>query len=305
MGHTMPLAGPFYFLSGSEGNVSLPSLEKKDGNVATYWSKKLGIDLVMPQSESTAPIFTHQDQDLDPEEAHRRVLNGGHVFEDSAEVACPSCGEHVGIEAPFDDAYECPYCASEFEFEPESVGAHEEHFDWYSADREKLLSAIANNTASASHEVLEHRKGRRGETMLENIFGTLFGLWFALGFTLFSGLGLMMLPLTLFGDSEVPLLLALVFSVIGFFTFIPSVKFVLQLLGGFFSPETLERYTRTQYYDSTRKYIAWVEQIVSPSLGRQGSTFVLSETILGDAHALKAYTVYYSEDSGHGGGGGG
>ena len=141
--------------------------------------------------------------------------------------------------------------------------------------------------------------------MLENIFGTLFGLWFALGFTIFSGLGLMMLPLTLFGDSEVPLLLALIFSVIGFFTFIPSVKFVLQLLGGFFSPETLERYTRTQYYDPTRKYIAWVEQIVSPSLGRQGSTFVLSETILGDAHALKAYTVYYSEDSGHGGGGGG
>ena len=236
----MGWTGPFYFLSGSEGNVSLPTLKKKEGDVAAYWSKKFGLDLLMPQADSTPPIFTHKDRDLDPEEAHRRILNGGHVSEDSAEVACSSCGEHLSIEAPFDEAYECPYCASEFEFESESIGVQEEHFDWYSADRENLLSAIANNTESASYEVLEHRKGRRGETMLENILGTLFGLWFALGFTIFSGLGLMMLPLTLFGDSEVPLLLALIFSVIGFFTFIPSVKFVLHSCSAFFHQKRLK-----------------------------------------------------------------
>ena len=141
--------------------------------------------------------------------------------------------------------------------------------------------------------------------MVENVLGTFFGLWFALGFTFFSGLALLMLPLSLFAGSEVPLLLALIFSVIGMFTFIPSVKFVFELLWGFFSPETLEKYTRKQYYDPVRKYIAWVELITSPGLGRKGSAFVLSEAILGAADTLCAYRVYYSEDSGHGGGGGG
>jgi hypothetical protein len=89
------------------------------------------------------------------------------------------------------------------------------------------------------------------------------------------------------------------------FTFTPSVKFIFEILGDFFSPETLEKYTRSQYYDPSRNYIAWVEQITSPGLGRKGSRFVLSEAILGDAHMLCAYRVYYSEDSGHGGGGGG
>ena len=140
--------------------------------------------------------------------------------------------------------------------------------------------------------------------MVENVLGTFFGLWFALGFTFFSCLALLMLPLSLSADSEVPLLLALVFSIIGMFTFIPSVKFVLEILRDFFSPETVEKYTRKQYYDPVRKYIAWVELITSPGLGRKGSMFVLSEAILGDAHTLRAYRVHYSSDSGGGGGGG-
>lgn len=73
--------------------------------------------------------------------------------------------------------------------------------------------------------------------MVENVLGTFFGLWFALGFTFFSGLALLMLPLSLFAGSEVPLLLALIFSVIGMFTFIPSVKFVFELLWFFFHPK--------------------------------------------------------------------
>jgi hypothetical protein len=141
--------------------------------------------------------------------------------------------------------------------------------------------------------------------MIANVFGTLFGLWFALGFAFFSGLALLMLPLSLFGDSEVPLVMSLVFSIIGLFTFIPSVKFLFEIVFNFFFPEKLERYTRTQYYDPKRKYTAWVELITSPGLGRKGSMFVLSEAILGDAHMLRAYRVYYSDDSGHGGGGGG
>lgn len=152
--------------------------------------------------------------------------------------------------------------------------------------------------------MVDSHKGHRGVTAVENVLGTFFGLWFALGFTFFSGLALLMLPLSLFADSEVPLLLALIFSVIGMFTFIPSVKFVLEILRDFFSPETLERYARKQYYDPARKYIAWVELITSPGLGRKGSMFVLSEAILGDAHTLCAYQVYYSDDSGGGSGGG-
>ena len=301
----MPYAGPFYFLSSAEGNVSLPSVGDKRANVAKYWSKRLGLELTMPGGNSTPPTFIHQDPELNPEDAHKRILNANLGSDRSVDVACPFCDEHLSIEAPFDQAYECPHCDSEFAFEADSPTVDADHFDWYSADREQLLAALANNTGLDLYDVVESRKGRRGVTMVENVLGTLFGLWFALGFTFFSGLALLMLPLSLFADSEVPLLLALIFSVIGMFTFIPSVKFVLEILRDFFSPETVEKYTRKQYYDPVRKYIAWVELITSLGLGRKGSTFVLSEAILGGAHTLCAYQVYYSEDSGHGGGGGG
>ena len=301
----MPYAGPFYFLSGSEGNVSLPSIVDKRANVAEYWSKRLGLELTMPGAKSPPPTFIHRDPELNPEDAHERILNANLRSNHTVDVACPFCDEHLSIEAPFDEAYECPYCDSEFTFEADSPTVDADHFDWYSADREQLLAALANNTGLDLYDVVESRKGRRGVTMVENVLGTFFGLWFALGFTFFSGLALLMLPLSLSAGSEVPLLLALIFSVIGMFTFIPSVKFVLEILRDFFSPETLEKYTRKQYYDPVRKYIAWVEQISSPGLGRKGSTFVLSEAILGGAHTLCAYQVYYSEDSGHGGGGGG
>lgn len=301
----MPYAGPFYFLSGSEGNVSLPSIVDKRANVAEYWSKRLGLELTMPGGKSPPPTFIHLDPELNPEDAHERILNANLRSNQTVDVACPFCDEHLSIEAPFDEAYECPYCDSEFTFEADSPTVDADHFDWYSADREQLLAALANNTGLDLYDVVESRKGRRGVTMVENVLGTFFGLWFALGFTFFSGLALLMLPLSLSAGSEVPLLLALIFSVIGMFTFIPSVKFVLEILRDFFSPETLEKYTRKQYYDPVRKYIAWVEQISSPGLGRKGSTFVLSEAILGGAHTLCAYQVYYSEDSGHGGGGGG
>ena len=301
----MPYAGPFYFLSGAEGNVSLPAVRNKKANVAEYWSKRLGLDLTMPGGESRPPTFLHHDFELNPEEAHQRIVNTISKPEGPVDVACPFCDEHLLIEAPFGETYECPYCDSEFEFEADSPTVDANHFDWYSTDREKLLSALSNNTELDSYEVFETQKGHRGVTMIANVFGTLFGLWFALGFAFFSGLALLMLPLSLFADSEVPLLLALVFSIIGMFTFTPSVKFIFEILGDFFSPETLEKYTRSQYYDPSRKYIAWVEQVTSPGLGRKGSMFVLSEAILGDAHMLCAYRVYYSEDSGHGGGGGG
>ena len=44
----MPYAGPFYFLSGAEGDVSLPSIGGKKANAAAYWSKRLGLELTMP-----------------------------------------------------------------------------------------------------------------------------------------------------------------------------------------------------------------------------------------------------------------
>lgn len=301
----MPYAGPFYFLSGSEGNVSLPSIRDKRANVAEYWSKRLGLELTMPVENSPSPEFIHQNSELIPEDVHERIVNSHLTPKHPADVACPFCDEHLLLEPPFDEAYECPYCDSEFAYETDSSIADADHFDWYSADREQLLTVLANNAGFDSYDVVDTHKGHRGETMVENVLGTLFGLWFALGFTFFSGLALLMLPLSLLAGSEVPLLLAMIFSVIGMFTFIPSVKFVFELLGGFFSPETLEKYTRKQYYDPVRKYIAWVELITSPGLGRKGSAFVLSEAILGGAHTLCAYQVYYSEDSGHGGGGGG
>ena len=300
----MPLAGPFYFLKGSEGNVSLPAMKEKKTNPAVYWSKRLGLDLTMPETDSSEPSFNHRDDDLDPEKLHNRVLNIDKGPEKSYDVACPYCDEHLSIQAPFEEANVCPYCDSEFEFKPELTSASQDHFDWYSADRDKLLTALADNIELDSYDLLEQRKGHRGTTMVENVFGTFFGLWFALGFTIFSGLFLLMLPLTLFGDSEVPLLLALILSVIGFFTFIPSVKFALGIVVDFFRPEPLEKYTRTQYFDPNRKYIAWVEWIRSPGMGRQGSRFVLSEAILSNDYSLSAYTVYYAVDS-HGGGGGG
>ena len=64
------------------------------------------------------------------------------------------------------------------------------------------------------------------------------------------------------------------------------------------------KYTRTQYFDPARKYIAWIEVIRSPGMGRQGSRFVLSEAILSNDHTLAAYTVHYTVDGGDGGGGG-
>ena len=300
----MPIAGPFYFLKGSEGNVSLPAMKEKKSNPAVYWSKRLGLDLTMPEGNSMEPTYNHRDNEIDPEVVHNRILNLEKESDESHVVACPYCDEHLSIEAPFDVANVCPYCDSEFEYEPEFTDVKAEHFDWYSADRERLLSALSNNIGLDSYEVLESHKGHRGQTMVGNVAGTFFGLWFALGFTFFSGLFLLMLPLTLFGDSEVPLILALILSVIGFFTFKPSVKLVLGLVVDFFRPETLEKYTRTQYFDPVRKYIAWIELIRSPGMGRQGSRFVLSEAILCNDHALGAYTVYYSS-GGDGGGGGG
>lgn len=300
----MPYAGPFYFLSGAEGNVSLPSIGDKRENVAEYWSKRLGLELTMPSGKSSPPTFIHQNRELNPEDAHERILSANLGSDHTVDVACPFCDEHLSIEAPFDEAYECPYCDSEFAFEADLPTVDADHFDWYSADREHLLAALSSTTGLDSYDVVDSHKGHRGVTAVENVLGTFFGLWFALGFTFFSGLALLMLPLSLFADSEVPLLLALIFSVIGMFTFIPSVKFVLEILRDFFSPETLERYARKQYYDPARKYIAWVELITSPGLGRKGSMFVLSEAILGDAHTLCAYQVYYSDDSGGGSGGG-
>lgn len=303
----MPLAGPFYFLKGSGGNVSLPAKKEKKSNPAVYWSKRLGLDLTMPEDNSMEPTYNHRDNELDPEVVHNRVLHLEKESDESHDVVCPYCDEPLSIEAPFDVANVCPYCDSEFEYEPEVADVNAEHFDWYSADRDRLLSALSNNIGLDSYEVLESHKGHRGVTMVANVGGTFFGLWFALGFAFFSGVFLLMLPLTLFGGSEVPLLLALVFSVIGFFTFKPSVKFVLEIVVDFFKPETLERYTRTQYFDPVRKYIAWIELIRSPGMGRQGSRFVLSEAILSHDHALASYTVYYSgvSSGGDGGGGGG
>ena len=301
----MPTLGPFYFLKGTQGNVSLPAILRKKTDPAVYWSKILGLDLTMPKSHSLQPKFNYLGEDLDPEMVHNRILNIERGPENSYEVACPHCDEHLSIQAPFDEANVCPYCNSEFEFEPELTSATQDHFDWYSTDREKLLTALADGVELDSYDVLEQRKGRRGTNMVENVLGTFFGLWFGLGFTLFSGLFLLMLPLTLFGDSEVPLLLAFILSVIGFFTFIPSVKFALEIVVDFFRPESVEKYTRTQYFDPVRKYIAWIELINSPGKGRQGSMFVLSEAILSNDYSLGAYTVHYSSDSGHGGGGGG
>lgn len=303
----MPLAGPFYFLKGSGGNVSLPAKKEKKSNPAVYWSKRLGLDLTMPEDNSMEPTYNHRDNELDPEVVHNRILHLEKESDEFHDVVCPYCDEPLSIEAPFDVANVCPYCDSEFEYEPEVADVNAEHFDWYSADRDRLLSALSNNIGLDSYEVLESHKGHRGVTMVANVGGTFFGLLFALGFAFFSGVFLLMLPLTLFGGSEVPLLLALVFSVIGFFTFKPSVKFVLEIVVDFFKPETLERYTRTQYFDPVRKYIAWIELIRSPGMGRQGSRFVLSEAILSHDHALASYTVYYSgvSSGGDGGGGGG
>jgi uncharacterized Zn-finger protein len=261
----------------------------------------------MPEDNSMEPTYNHRDNELDPEVVHNRILHLEKESDEFHDVVCPYCDEPLSIEAPFDVANVCPYCDSEFEYEPEVADVNAEHFDWYSADRDRLLSALSNNIGLDSYEVLESHKGHRGVTMVANVGGTFFGLLFALGFAFFSGVFLLMLPLTLFGGSEVPLLLALVFSVIGFFTFKPSVKFVLEIVVDFFKPETLERYTRTQYFDPVRKYIAWIELIRSPGMGRQGSRFVLSEAILSHDHALASYTVYYSgvSSGGDGGGGGG
>ena len=301
----MPTLGPFYFLKGSQGNVSLPAITDKKANPAVYWSKIFGLDLTMPKSHSSEPSFNHRDHDLDPEMVHNRIINRKKGPDESYDVACPHCDEHLSIQAPFDEANVCPICDSEFEFEPELTSASQDHFDWYSTDRENLLTALSDHIELDSYDVLEQHKGRRGTNMVENVFGTFFGLWFGLGFTIFSGLFLLMLPLTLFGDSEVPLLLALILSVIGFFTFIPSVKFALEIVVDFFRPEPVEKYTRTQYFDPVRKYIAWIELIRSSGGGRQGSRFVLSEAILSNDYSLGAYTVYYSSGGDGGGGGGG
>ena len=300
----MPYSGPFYFLKGSGGNVSLPSIDNSKGDVADYWSRRLGLKLTMPDGDSMAPTFIHQDPFLDPKKAYQELLNPAPRTKNSVDVACPFCDEHLSIEAPFDDAYECPYCDSEFTFDADLAADDDAHFDWYSPDRERLLESLANNTASKSYVVFERTKGYRGVTLIGNVLSTLWWLWFGIGFTIFSVLFLMMLPLTLFGDSEVPLVMSLVCSIIGLFTVIPSVKFLFEIVFNFFFPEKLERYTRTQFYDPKRKYTAWVELITSPGLDRKGSRFVLSEALLGDAHELSAYLVYYSDDSGHGGGGG-
>ena len=126
----MPYAGPFYFLSGSEGNVSLPSIVDKRANVAEYWSKRLGLELTMPGAKSPPPTFIHRDPELNPEDAHERILNANLRSNQTVDVACPFCDEHLSIEAPFDEAYECPYCDSEFTFEADSPTVDADHFDW-------------------------------------------------------------------------------------------------------------------------------------------------------------------------------
>ena len=308
--------GPFYFLEcgNREARVSLPTKKKFSNrgerklNAAEYWSKRLGLNLSMPDDTndySNPPQFQHKKYDLDPEVTHNKIVKVEKEITQSVDVACPHCDEHLLIEAPFENEYVCPHCDQDFAFDSNQSPKSSGNVDWFSNHREPLLEAITNHTVSEDYQVLDEQKGSRGVSPLGNIFGTFSGLIFGLGFTLFSVLFLLMLPLSLSPDSDVPLPLALIMSIIGLFTIIPCLKLVGEIITDFFNPEPHEGYTRTQYFDPIRKYTAWIEFIKSSAKGRSGSMFVISEAVLSDSHVLKSYHIYVSDDSGHGGGGGG
>ena len=312
----MSWIGPFYFLDCSDhgARVSLPITTKsanegeKNLNAAEYWSERLGLDLRMPNNSnnySNSPEFKHEEYDLDPEVAHNAIVKMEKKVTQSVDVACPHCDEHISIEAPFEDEYVCPHCNLDFELDSEHLPKSSGNFDWYSSHREPLLEAITNHTVTEDYQVLEEKKGSRGLTAIGNIFSTLMGLIWGIGFTIFSGLFLLMLPLSLSSDSEVPIIMALIMSIIGLLTIIPCLKFLGEIIMDFINPEAHERYTRTQYFDPISKYTAWIEFIRTSSKGRSSSLFVISEAILSDSHTLNSYHVYHSSDSGHGGGGGG
>lgn len=311
----MPWTGPYYFLDcgNRDARVSLPRKTKfrfegeNNLNAAEYWSKRLGLNLRMPKDKfrSVEPDFKHEEYDLDPEAAHNAIVKMEKKVTQSVDVVCPHCDEHLSIESPFEDEYICPHCDVDFAFDSDHLPKSSANFDWYSSHREPLLQAITNQTVSEDYQVLDEQKGSRGVSPLGNIFGTFSSLIFGLGFTLFSGLFLLMFPISLSPDSDVPLPMALIMSIIGLFTIIPCLKFVGEIITDFFNPEPHERYTRTQYFDPIGKYTAWIEFIKSSAKGRSGSLFVISEAILSDSHTLKFYYVYYSDDSGGGGGGGG
>ena len=310
----MPWTGPYYFLDcgNRDARVSLPRTTKfrfggvDNLNAAEYWSKRLGLNLRMPKDKfrSVEPEFKHEEYDLDPEAAHNIIVKMEKKVTQSVDVVCPHCDEHLSIESPFEDEYICPHCEIDFAFDSDNLPKPSANFDWYSSHRESLLVAITNQTVSEDYQVLDKQKGSRGVSPLGNIFGTLSGLIFGLGFTLFSVLFLLMLPLSFSPESDVPLLMALIMSIIGLFTIKPCVKFVGEIISDFFNPEAHERYIRTQYFDPIGKYTAWIEFIKSSAKGRSGSLFVISEATLSDSHKLKFYYVYYSDDSGGGGGGG-
>lgn len=311
----MPWSGPYYFLDcgSSDARVSLPvakkfvNRRKKNLNAADYWSHKLGLKLVMPDDtndHSGPPRFQHTNY-VDPEVAHDKIVKVKNEITQSVDVACPHCDEHLSIEVPFEDEYVCPHCDLDFEFDSDHLPKSFGNVDWYSSHRETLLGAITNHTVSEDYQILQEKKGSRGLTAVGNIFSTLMGIIWGLGFTFFSGLFLLMLPLSLSSDSEVPIIMALIMSIIGILTIIPCLKFVGEIITDFFKPEAHEKYTLTQYFDPVRKYTAWVEFIRSSTKGRRGSLFVISEAVLSDSHTLKSYHIYHSNDSGHGGGGGG
>jgi len=305
--------GPYYFLEcgNRDARVSLPKIKKfsnrreKKLNAAEYWSKRLGLDLNMPDDTndySNPPHFQHTNY-ADPEVIHNKIVNGENEITQSVNVACPHCDEHLSIEVPFEDEYVCPNCDGDFAFDSNQSPKSSGNVDWYSSHRENLLEAITNHTLSKNYEVLEEQKRSRGISAIDNIIVTFFGLILSLVLTLFSGAFLLMFPLSLSPDSEIPIIMALIMSIIGILTIIPCLKFVRQIISDFFKPETHEKYTLTQYFDSVRKYIAWVEVINSSTEGRSGSLFVISEAVLKDSHILKSYYVYISHDTGGGGGG--
>ena len=305
--------GPYYFLEcgNRDARVSLPKIKKfsnrreKKLNAAEYWSKRLGLDLNMPDDTndySNPPHFQHTNY-ADPEVIHNKIVNGENEITQSVNVSCPHCDEHLSIEFPFEDEYVCPNCDGDFAFDSNQSPKSSGNVDWYSSHRENLLEAITNHTLSKNYEVLEEQKRSRGISAIDNIIVTFFGLILSLVLTLFSGAFLLMFPLSLSPDSEIPIIMALIMSIIGILTIIPCLKFVRQIISDFFKPETHEKYTLTQYFDSVRKYIAWVEVINSSTEGRSGSLFVISEAVLRDSHILKSYYVYISHDTGGGGGG--
>tara|TARA_B100000900_G_scaffold81897_1_gene66099 strand:+ start:170 stop:1102 length:933 start_codon:yes stop_codon:yes gene_type:complete len=306
--------GPYYFLEcgNRDARVSLPKIKKfsnrreKKLNAAEYWSKRLGLDLNMPDDTndySNPPHFQHTNY-ADPEVIHNKIVNGENEITQSVDVACPHCDEHLSIEVPFEDEYVCPNCDGDFAFDSNQSPKSSGNVDWYSSHRETLLEAIINHTLSKNYEVLEEQKRSRGISAIDNTIVTFFGLILSLVLTLFSGAFLLMFPLSLSLDSEIPIIMALIMSIIGILTIIPCLKFVRQIISDFFKPETHEKYTLTQYFDPVRKYIAWVEVINSSTEGRSGSLFVISEAVLRDSHVLKSYYVYFSHDTGGGGGGG-